>query len=53
MSSVCLKAAVCSVAQEDPAELGQQYSQQLALDYDAAQVLTVCSSSRPTPQVPL
>ena len=53
MSSVCSKAAVCSVAQEDLAELSQQYSQQLALDYDAAQVSAVCSSSRPTPQVPL
>ena len=53
MSSVCLKAAVCSVAHEDQAESGQQYSQQLALDYDSAQVSAVCSSSRPTPQVPL
>ena len=53
MSSVCSKAAVRSVVHEDQAELGQQYYQQLALDYDAAQVSSVCSSSRPTPQVPL
>ena len=52
MSSVCSKAAVRSVVHEDQAELGPQYSQQLALDYDAAQVSAVCSSSRPTPQVP-
>ena len=49
MSSVCSKAAVRSVVHEDQAELGQQYSQQLALDYDTAQVSAVTDLVRVAP----
>ena len=53
MSPVCSKSAVRSVVREDQTDLGQPYPQQLALDYNPAQVSAVCSPSRPTPQVPL